>query len=210
VTITHRENRTGPVNCWLLARQGDLRRSLAANAVSAKVVSRANKRPTRLVPGSISSRKLEHRCPGNKPPTIGPFTDRSPTDNQYPSDLLAEADGNRTRQAEMLGLVGVEDRDAHQDVNASIAVKPDVTCRAYYERLARRLLHLAKSDLLDWAQDFVCLVQVSAGQGQVLIAVIIVNGNESLHLPSTCTLRIRYADSTAPRVALMLERGEHR
>jgi hypothetical protein len=32
---------------------------------------------------------------------------------------LAEADGNRTRQTELLGLVGFEDRDAHQDAYAS-------------------------------------------------------------------------------------------
>lgn len=32
---------------------------------------------------------------------------------------LAEADGNRTRQTEILGLTGVEDRGAHQDTNAS-------------------------------------------------------------------------------------------
>lgn len=32
---------------------------------------------------------------------------------------LAEADGNRTRQTELLGLVGFEGRDAHQDAYAS-------------------------------------------------------------------------------------------
>jgi hypothetical protein len=32
---------------------------------------------------------------------------------------MAEADGNRTRQTEILGLVGVEDRAAHQDEDAS-------------------------------------------------------------------------------------------
>jgi hypothetical protein len=32
---------------------------------------------------------------------------------------LAEADGNRTHQAEILGLTGVEDRAAHQDEYAS-------------------------------------------------------------------------------------------
>ena len=32
---------------------------------------------------------------------------------------MAEADGNRTRQTELLGLVGFEDRDAHQDAYAS-------------------------------------------------------------------------------------------
>ena len=32
---------------------------------------------------------------------------------------LAEADGNRTRQTELLGLVGFEDRGAHQDTYAS-------------------------------------------------------------------------------------------
>jgi hypothetical protein len=32
---------------------------------------------------------------------------------------LAEADGNRTRQAELLGLAGFEDRGAHQDAYAS-------------------------------------------------------------------------------------------
>ncbi len=34
---------------------------------------------------------------------------------------LAEVDGNRTRQAEVLGLVGFEDRDVHQDVDTSPA-----------------------------------------------------------------------------------------
>lgn len=33
---------------------------------------------------------------------------------------MAEADGNRTRQAELLGLVGFEDRDTHQDADASV------------------------------------------------------------------------------------------
>jgi hypothetical protein len=33
--------------------------------------------------------------------------------------IFAEADGNRTRQTEILGLVGVEDRAAHQDRYAS-------------------------------------------------------------------------------------------
>src|SRR5699024_12765771 len=32
---------------------------------------------------------------------------------------MAEADGNRTRQTEMLGLTGFEDRGAHQDADAS-------------------------------------------------------------------------------------------
>ena len=32
---------------------------------------------------------------------------------------VAEADGNRTRQTEMLGLTGFEDRGAHQDADAS-------------------------------------------------------------------------------------------
>lgn len=34
--------------------------------------------------------------------------------------LVAEADGNRTRQTEMLGLTGFEDRGAHQDSDASV------------------------------------------------------------------------------------------
>ena len=33
---------------------------------------------------------------------------------------LAEADGNRTRQTEMLGLTGFEDQGAHQDTYASM------------------------------------------------------------------------------------------
>jgi hypothetical protein len=33
--------------------------------------------------------------------------------------LVAEADGNRTRQTEILGLTGFEDRGAHQDSDAS-------------------------------------------------------------------------------------------
>ncbi len=33
---------------------------------------------------------------------------------------MAEADGNRTRQTEMLGLTGFEDRGAHQDPDASV------------------------------------------------------------------------------------------
>ena len=33
---------------------------------------------------------------------------------------LAEADGNRTRQTEILGLTGFEDQGAHQDTDASI------------------------------------------------------------------------------------------
>lgn len=32
-----------------------------------------------------------------------------------PAEHVAEADGNRTRQTEMLGLTGFEDRGAHQD-----------------------------------------------------------------------------------------------
>lgn len=32
---------------------------------------------------------------------------------------MAEADGNRTRQTELLGLTGFEDRGAHQDTYAS-------------------------------------------------------------------------------------------
>src|SRR3954470_21756984 len=32
---------------------------------------------------------------------------------------LTEADGNRTRQTELLGLTGFEDRGAHQDPDAS-------------------------------------------------------------------------------------------
>lgn len=32
---------------------------------------------------------------------------------------LAETDGNRTRQTELLGLTGFEDRGAHQDTYAS-------------------------------------------------------------------------------------------
>ena len=38
---------------------------------------------------------------------------------------MAEADGNRTRQAEMLGLTGVEDRGAHQDPDASLCRDPN-------------------------------------------------------------------------------------
>ena len=34
--------------------------------------------------------------------------------------LVAEADGNRTRQTEILGLTGFEDRGAHQDSDASV------------------------------------------------------------------------------------------
>lgn len=33
--------------------------------------------------------------------------------------LVAEADGNRTRQTEILGLTGFEDRGTHQDTDAS-------------------------------------------------------------------------------------------
>ena len=33
---------------------------------------------------------------------------------------MAEADGNRTRQTEILGLTGFEDQGAHQDTDASI------------------------------------------------------------------------------------------
>ncbi len=36
-----------------------------------------------------------------------------------PREWLAEADGNRTRQTELLGLTGFEDRGAHQDTYAS-------------------------------------------------------------------------------------------
>jgi hypothetical protein len=35
--------------------------------------------------------------------------------------MAAEVDGNRTRQAEILGLVGFEDRGAHQDADTSSA-----------------------------------------------------------------------------------------
>ena len=35
-------------------------------------------------------------------------------------ERLAEADGNRTRQTEVLGLTGFEDRGAHQDTYASV------------------------------------------------------------------------------------------
>ncbi len=34
---------------------------------------------------------------------------------------LAEVDGNRTRQADILDLIGFEDRDAHQDAYTSSA-----------------------------------------------------------------------------------------
>ena len=36
---------------------------------------------------------------------------------------MAEVNGNRTRQAEMLGLVGFEDRGAHQDADTSLAAQ---------------------------------------------------------------------------------------
>lgn len=43
---------------------------------------------------------------------------------------MAEADGNRTRQTELLGLTGFEDRGAHQDPNASGDQPSRATMRA--------------------------------------------------------------------------------
>ena len=50
--------------------------------------------------------------------------------------MLAEADGNRTRQTELLGLVGFEDRGAHQDTYASeLTSNPH---RGAYQAINRR------------------------------------------------------------------------
>ena len=49
---------------------------------------------------------------------------------------LAEADGNRTRQAEMLGLTGFEDRGAHQDPDATAFNLAD--CPRRYARASER------------------------------------------------------------------------
>jgi hypothetical protein len=43
----------------------------------------------------------------------GTMLDRDETD-AHPRAILAEVDGNRTRQAERLGLTGFEDRGGHQ------------------------------------------------------------------------------------------------
>ncbi len=53
----------------------------------------------------------------------------------------AEADGNRTRQTEILGLVGVEDRAAHQDGYASVG-DPS---RGYLARHGSPVMSLLKS-----------------------------------------------------------------
>jgi hypothetical protein len=53
----------------------------------------------------------------------------------------AEADGNRTRQTEILGLVGVEDRAAHQDEYASAG---DPSC-GYFARHGSPDMSLLKS-----------------------------------------------------------------
>ena len=50
-------------------------------------------------------------------------------DIAQPLSSVAETDGNRTRQAEMLGLTGFEDRGAHQDTYAS--------ARGVYQRRSR-------------------------------------------------------------------------
>src|SRR5699024_7518455 len=52
---------------------------------------------------------------------------------------VAEADGNRTRQTEMLGLTGFEDRGAHQDADAS-------TEESYRARPPRRVRPSASGD----------------------------------------------------------------
>ena len=70
------------------------RRSRAAAAASRVAASRASVRGMR--------RRGSAWAIVGSPPVAG-------------SDVLAEADGNRTRQAEMLGFTGFEDRGGHQE-----------------------------------------------------------------------------------------------
>ncbi len=60
--------------------------------------------------------------------------------------LVAEADGNRTRQTEILGLTGFEDRGAHQDSDASVK-NPTPACRAPAPRLDRDNADCVHTDL---------------------------------------------------------------
>ena len=59
--------------------------------------------------------------------------------------MLAEADGNRTRQTEMLGLTGFEDRGAHQDTYASAA--ECITARGHVSSVGYR------SAFLHWSHE---------------------------------------------------------
>ncbi len=61
-----------------------------------------------LVPGS---------CTGLSVRWSGRFAHTS--DPREPKALVAEADGNRTRQAGVAGLTGFEDRGSHQATDAS-------------------------------------------------------------------------------------------
>jgi hypothetical protein len=63
-----------------------------------------------------------------------------------PSSQVAEADGNRTRQAGDARLNGFEDRGAHQDPDASVGIIPVGHGRPAAPALAQFLIDLSSAN----------------------------------------------------------------
>ena len=114
--VEHLLGRDLPASCPVLRGADDVPHHTLAQAVArppdlrlGEQVIGARNATARVGRGVGSLRGLGHRN------LLGPCRRPRGADAQ-----VAEADGNRTRQTEMLGLTGFEDQGAHQDTDASV------------------------------------------------------------------------------------------
>ena len=81
-------------------------------------------RPLRRVPAAPDGRQRQ-QIVGARNQAARVDLVHSPSSSAVARRWLAEADGNRTRQAEILGLTGFEDRGDHQDPDATVVQSSD-------------------------------------------------------------------------------------
>src|SRR5699024_8881743 len=98
-----------------------VRAAVCTSLTSALIVAWLRRSPAAMTSGRARRRSVRGMDRRGSDSTIAPprcgFAGGSASATE--PVRMAEADGNRTRQTEMLGLTGFEDRGAHQDADAS-------------------------------------------------------------------------------------------